>query len=85
MTSSAALVDDDVRAWTPSPSACESQGSSPPAEAAVMCPEEQRVVSATPTGHVVNLATCVVVRVDDAGLITSVDEYVDTSTFSAPG
>jgi len=30
-------------------------------------------------------AACVVVRVDDAGLITSIDEYVDVSTFPTPG
>ena len=47
--------------------------------------EEHRVVSTTPTGHAVNLAACVVVRVDDAGLITSLDEYVDLSTFPTPG
>jgi ketosteroid isomerase-like protein len=47
--------------------------------------EEHRVVSTTPTGQAVNLAACVVVRVDDAGLITSLDEYVDVSTFPTPG
>jgi ketosteroid isomerase-like protein len=47
--------------------------------------EEHRVVSTTPAGHAVNLAACVVVRVDDAGLITSIDEYVDVSTFPTPG
>ena len=47
--------------------------------------EEHRVVSTTPTGHAVNLAACVVVRVDEAGLITSLDEYLDMSTFPTPG
>jgi hypothetical protein len=47
--------------------------------------EEHRVVSTTPTGHAVNLAACVVVRVNDAGLITSLDEYLDLSRFPAPG
>ena len=47
--------------------------------------EEHRVVSTTPTGHAVNLAACVVVRVNDAGLITSLDEYVDVSRFPTPG
>ena len=46
--------------------------------------EEHRAVSITPTGHAVNLAACVVVRVNDAGLITSIDEYVDLSTFPTP-
>ena len=46
--------------------------------------EEHRVVSTTPTGQLVNLAACVVVRVNDAGLITSLDEYVDLSTFPTP-
>ena len=41
-------------------------------------------MSTTPTGHAVNLAACVVVRVNDAGLITSLDEYVDLSRFPAP-
>ena len=43
--------------------------------------EEHRVVSTTPTGKPVDLAACVVVRVDDDGLITEMDEYVDISTF----
>jgi hypothetical protein len=47
--------------------------------------EDHRVVSTTPTGHAVSLAACVVVRVNDAGLITSLDEYVDLSRFPAPG
>jgi ketosteroid isomerase-like protein len=47
--------------------------------------EEHRVVSTTPTGHAVSLAACVVVRVNDAGLITSLDEYVDLSKFPTPG
>jgi hypothetical protein len=41
-------------------------------------------VSTTPTGHAANLAACVVIRVNDAGLITSLDEYVDLSTFPPP-
>jgi ketosteroid isomerase-like protein len=47
--------------------------------------EEHRVVSTTPTGHAVDLPACVVVRVDDDGLITSIDEYVDVSTFPTSG
>jgi ketosteroid isomerase-like protein len=47
--------------------------------------EEHRVVSTTPTGHPVNIAACVVVRVNDAGLITSLDEYLDLSTFPRRG
>ena len=47
--------------------------------------EEHRAVSITPSGHAVNLAACVVVRVNDAGLITSLDEYVDLSRFPTGG
>lgn len=43
--------------------------------------EEHRVVSTTPAGDPVDLTACVVIRVDDAGLITEVDEYVDLSRF----
>jgi hypothetical protein len=42
--------------------------------------EEHRVRSTTPTGQRIDLAACVVIRVDDAGLITSLDEYVDVSS-----
>lgn len=47
--------------------------------------EEHRVVSTTPAGHAVNLPACVVIRVNDDGLITSLDEYIDVSRFPAPG
>ena len=47
--------------------------------------EEHRVVSTTPSGRAVDLAACVVVRVNDAGLITSLDEYIDLSAFPAAG
>jgi len=43
--------------------------------------EEHQVRSTTPGGSPVDLAACVVVRVNDDGLITSLDEYVDISTF----
>ena len=43
----------------------------------LMCKQRDR--------QLVNLAACVVVRVNDAGLITSLDEYVDLSTFPSPG
>ncbi len=42
--------------------------------------EEHRVVATTPAGLSLNLAACVVVRVNDVGLISSIDEYVDLST-----
>ncbi len=42
--------------------------------------EEHDVVSTTPKGVAVNLAACVVIRVDDDGRITSLDEYVDTAS-----
>ena len=45
--------------------------------------EEHRVRSTTPGGHDVDLVACVVVRVDDDGKITSLDEYVDTSPLAA--
>ena len=41
--------------------------------------EEHQVRSTTPAGKQLDLAACVVVRVDGAGLITSLDEYVDTT------
>ncbi len=45
--------------------------------------EEHDVVSTTPRGKAVKLAACVVVRVDDHGRITSLDEYVDGSRVRA--
>ena len=42
--------------------------------------EEHDVVSTTPSGKAVRLAACVVIRVDDHGLITALDEYVDGSS-----
>ena len=41
--------------------------------------EEHQVRSTTPAGKRLDLAACVVVRVNDAGQIVSMDEYVDTS------
>ncbi len=41
--------------------------------------EEHHVVSTTPDGRDVDLPACVVIRVDADGLITRVDEYVDTA------
>lgn len=41
--------------------------------------EEHHVVATTPDGRDVDLPACVVIRVDDAGLITRLDEYVDTA------
>ena len=41
--------------------------------------EEHRVRSTTPKGVALDLAACVVVRVNDDGLIVSLDEYVDTA------
>lgn len=38
--------------------------------------EEHRVRAATPTGDEVDLAACVVLRVDGEGRVTSLDEYV---------
>lgn len=46
--------------------------------------EEHRVVSTTPGGAAVDLSACVVIRVDDAGLICELDEYVDISNFPSP-
>ncbi len=46
--------------------------------------EEHRVVSTTPSGQPVDMAACVVLRVNDDGLITSLDEYVDLSGFPRP-
>jgi ketosteroid isomerase-like protein len=45
--------------------------------------EEHRVVSTTPAGVDIDLAACVVVRVNDDGLITAIDEYVDTAPLFA--
>lgn len=39
--------------------------------------EEHDVVSITPEGRALDLAACVVIRVDDDGRISSLDEYVD--------
>lgn len=39
--------------------------------------EEHSVVAETSSGAPLHLHACVVLRVDDAGLITSMDEYVD--------
>lgn len=39
--------------------------------------EEHAVVATTPSGRKLRLVACVVVRVDDEGAITSLDEYVD--------
>ena len=39
--------------------------------------EEHTVVGVSPSGRPLRLAACVVVRVDDAARITTVDEYVD--------
>lgn len=41
--------------------------------------EEHRVVSTTPDGVAIDLSACVVIRVDDDGLVISLDEYVDTA------
>jgi ketosteroid isomerase-like protein len=45
--------------------------------------EEHRVRSTTPGGHDVDLAACVVIRVDDEGKIVSLDEYVDPTPLTA--
>lgn len=39
--------------------------------------EEHGVVATTPSGRELRLHACVVIRVDDHGSITSIDEYVD--------
>lgn len=44
--------------------------------------EEHTVVGETPSGRPVRLAACVVVRVDDDGRITTIDEYVDVPDLS---
>ncbi len=38
--------------------------------------EEHTVVATSPTGRPLRIAACVVVRVDDDGMITSIDEYL---------
>jgi ketosteroid isomerase-like protein len=45
--------------------------------------EEHQVRSTTPGGLDVDLTACVVVRVNDDGKITSLDEYVDTAPLAA--
>ena len=45
--------------------------------------EEHRVISTTPDGREIDLAACVVLRVDAQGLITSLDEYVDPTAIFA--
>lgn len=42
--------------------------------------EEHQVVSTTTDGKAVDLAACVILRFDDEGRLTSLDEYVDTSS-----
>ena len=39
--------------------------------------EEHTVVAETPSGRPLRLAACVVVRTDDGGRVSSLDEYVD--------
>lgn len=39
--------------------------------------EEHRVRSTTPKGVELNMAACVVIKVDDEGLITKINEYLD--------
>ncbi len=43
--------------------------------------EEHAVVAHLPDGRPVRLHACVVVRVDDEGRVTSLDEYADASAF----
>jgi ketosteroid isomerase-like protein len=45
--------------------------------------EEHQVRSTTPAGHALELTACVVVRVDAAGKVASLDEYVDTAPLAA--
>lgn len=42
--------------------------------------EEHDVVSTAPDGRPIDLAACVVIRVDEAGRIASLHEYVDVSS-----
>jgi len=44
--------------------------------------EEHTVVGESPSGRPLRLAACVVVRVGDDGLITTIDEYVDVPDLS---
>jgi ketosteroid isomerase-like protein len=44
--------------------------------------EEHTVVGESPTGRPIRLAACAVVRVDDNGLISAIDEYVDVPDLS---
>jgi ketosteroid isomerase-like protein len=44
--------------------------------------EEHTVVGESPTGRPLRLAACAVVRVDDDGLISAIDEYVDVPDLS---
>ena len=44
--------------------------------------EEHVVIAESPSGRPLSLAACVVVRVDDDGLITTIDEYVDVPDLS---
>ncbi|HEY5663619.1 MAG TPA: nuclear transport factor 2 family protein [Ilumatobacter sp.] len=41
--------------------------------------EEHAVRATAPTGREIDLKACVVIRFDETGLITSLDEYVDTA------
>ena len=45
--------------------------------------EEHLVRSTTPKGVKVEIPACVVIRVDDQGRITSIDEYADVSSLAA--
>lgn len=45
--------------------------------------EEHHVVATLADGRGVDLPACVVIRVDDAGLIERMDEYVDTAPLAA--
>lgn len=44
--------------------------------------EEHTVVGVSPSGRPLRLAACVVVRVDEAGAIAAIDEYVDVPDLS---
>lgn len=44
--------------------------------------EEHAVVAESPSGRPLRLPACVVVRVDNDGLITAIDEYVDVPELS---
>ena len=47
--------------------------------------EEHQVRATTPGGHEVDLAACVVIRVNGEGQIVSLDEYVDTAPLGQLG